>query len=44
MQVMEVMKTHVVKTSPEATLSQAVDLMDLYQVNCLPVVEEDGRL
>lgn len=38
------MKTHVVKTTPEATLSEAVDLMDLYQVSGLPVVDEAGRL
>jgi len=38
------MKTHVVKTTPEASLSEVVDLMDIYQVNSLPVVDSDGRL
>jgi CBS domain-containing protein len=44
MQALELMKTHVVKTTPEATLSEAIDLMDLYQVNGLPVVDGEGRL
>lgn len=44
MQVVELMKTHVVKTTPEATLGEAVDLMDLYQVGSLPVVDVEGRL
>jgi CBS domain-containing protein len=41
---LELMKTHFVKTTPEATLSEATDLMDLYQVNGLPVVDNEGRL
>ena len=44
MQALELMKTHVVKTTPEASLSEAVDLMDIYQVNGLPVVDSEGRL
>lgn len=44
MQALEIMKTHVVKTKPDATLSDAVDLMDLYQVTGLPVIDEAGRL
>lgn len=44
MQVLEVMKTHVVKTTPDAPISEAVDLMDLYQVGELPVVDEQGIL
>jgi len=44
MQALELMKTHVVKTTPDATLSEAVDLMDLYQVSGLPVVDGEGRL
>jgi CBS domain-containing protein len=44
MQALELMKTHVVKTTPEATLSEAIDLMDLYQVNGLPVVDGKGCL
>ncbi len=38
------MKTHLVTTCPEATLSQALDLMDLYRVMVLPVVDTRGRL
>jgi CBS domain-containing protein len=44
MQVVELMKTHVVKTTPDATLGEAVDLMDLYQVSSLPVVDTEGVL
>ena len=44
MQARELMKTHVVKTMPQATLAEAVDLMDLYQVNSMPVIDADGRL
>jgi len=43
-QALEMMKTHVVKTSPDSTLAEAVDLMDLYQVDGLPVVDAEGRL
>lgn len=39
MKVLELMKTHVVRTTPDATLGEAVDLMDLYQTNGLPVVD-----
>ena len=38
------MKTHVQKIGPEATLAQAVDLMDLYQTPALPVVDAEDRL
>jgi CBS domain-containing protein len=44
MQARELMKTHVVKTTPEASLAEAVDLMDIYQVNSMPVVNSDGVL
>ncbi len=44
MKVLELMKTHVISTSPEATLRDAVDLFDLYQVSGLPVVGTDGQL
>ena len=44
MQVVEMMKTHVVKTTPDASLGEAVDLMDLYQVGSLPVVDAEGAL
>lgn len=44
MQALELMKTHVVKTTPDSTIGEAVDLMDLYQVNGLPVVDGEGVL
>ncbi len=39
MKVLEMMKTHVTTTRPEATLGEAIDLMDLYQAPSLPVVD-----
>jgi CBS domain-containing protein len=44
MRVFELMKTHVIKTLPDATLHDAVDMMDLYQVSGLPVVDSGERL
>jgi CBS domain-containing protein len=44
MKVLELMKTHVIKTSPEATMRDAVDMMDLYQISGLPVVDAEGQL
>jgi CBS domain-containing protein len=44
MQALELMKSHIVKIIPDATLGEAVDLMDLYQVSGLPVVDEAGVL
>jgi len=44
MQVLEIMKTHVVKTTCEATLAQAADLLDLYQTTGLPVVDANGSV
>lgn len=44
MQVLEIMKTHVVKTTAEATLAEAADLLDLYQTTGLPVVDAEGLL
>ena len=44
MQALELMKTHVVKTTPDSTIGEAVDLMDLYQVSGLPVVDAEGVL
>ena len=44
MQAIEIMKTHVVKTMPDSTLAEAIDLMDLYQVRELPVVDTSNRL
>jgi CBS domain-containing protein len=42
MQVLEIMKTHVAKTTGEATLAEATDLLDLYQTTGLPVVDSTG--
>ena len=44
MQALELMKTHVVVTTPGETLGNALDLMDLYQVDALPVVDDMGQL
>jgi CBS-domain-containing membrane protein len=41
---LEMMKTHVQTTTPDATLAQAVDLMDLYQTPSLPVLDAEKRL
>ena len=41
---LEMMKTHVQTTTPDATLAQAVDLMDLYQTPSLPVINEAKKL
>jgi CBS-domain-containing membrane protein len=43
MKALDLMKTHVVKTTADATLAQAVDLMDLYFVTGLPVIDADAR-
>lgn len=44
MKALDCMKTRVVTVAPDATLSQALDLMDIYQVNTLPVVDDRGRI
>ncbi len=44
MHVLELMKSHVIKTNPEATLQDAVDMLDLYQISGLPVVDSQGDL
>ena len=44
LQALEFMKTHVVKTTPDESLSGAIDLMDLYQAHELPVVNSEGIL
>ena len=41
---LELMKTHVVKTSPTVLIREAIDQMDIYQVDSMPVTDEDGRL
>ena len=42
MKVLELMRVHVNKIGPEATLPDAIDMMDLYQVITLPVVDAEG--
>jgi len=44
MKVLELMRTHVVSAQQAATLGDAIDMMDLYQLTSLPVVDEHGRL
>ena len=42
MKVLELMRVHVNKIGPDATLSDAIDMMDLYQAIVLPVVDSEG--
>lgn len=44
MRVLELMRSHVVTISPTASLAEAVDKLDLYQVSGLPVLDENDRL
>jgi CBS domain-containing protein len=44
MRVLQLMKSHVISASPDATLRDAVDLMDLYQISGLPVVDSEEKL
>lgn len=44
LQALEIMKTHVVTVLSDSTLGDAIDRMDLYQVDELVVVDGDGRL
>ena len=44
MKVIELLRAHVIKVPPTATLREMVDLLDLYQVLILPVVDDDGAL
>ena len=44
MKVLELMKVHVIRAAWDATLGDAVDMMDLYQITTLPVVDEHDRL
>ena len=43
-QALEMMKTHLVTVRDNSTLSDAVDRMDLYQVDELPVLNEEAHL
>jgi len=44
MRTLERMKTYLVTTTPDASLREAADLMDLYQSSVLPVVDAEGVL
>src|SRR5690349_5151949 len=44
MRVLELMKSHVIKAAPDATVRDVVDMFDLYQVTALPVVDAEDRL
>ncbi len=44
MKILELMKTHVIKTAPDATMRDVVDMLDLYQLTTLPVVDAEDRL
>jgi CBS domain-containing protein len=44
MKILELMKTHIIKTTANATMRDMVDMMDLYQITVLPVVDEEQRL
>lgn len=35
------MRTHLVTISPETTLIQALDMLEVYQVSCIPIVAEE---
>ena len=43
MEVQELMRVHVNSITPDAALPDAVDMMDLYQVVIIPVVDEESR-
>ena len=38
------MKVHVIRAGVDATIGDAVDMMDLYQITALPIVDEEDRL
>lgn len=42
MRVLELMRVHVNKIGPDATLPDVIDIMDLYQVVIVPVVDAEG--
>lgn len=44
MTVLELMKVHVTRILPDATVREAVDVFDLYQVTALPVTDVEGRI
>ena len=42
MKLFELMKVHVVTASPSAMMSELIDLMDLYQLSHIPIVNRDN--
>jgi CBS domain-containing protein len=44
MKALELLRAHVVKIPPGASMRDMADMLDLYQVLLLPVVDEDDRL
>lgn len=42
MKVVELMRVHVDRITPDSTLREAVDMFDLYRVPALPVVDAEG--
>lgn len=44
MHALELVRAHVNKIPPDATMRDMVDILDLYQVLLIPVVDEDDRL
>ncbi len=41
MSISTIMRTHLVTISPETALIQALDMLEIYQVSCIPVVSDD---
>lgn len=44
MKALELLRAHINKIPPDATMREMVDMLDLYQVLLLPVVDEDDQL
>lgn len=44
MMVREAMRAHVTTVRPDATVQDLVDIMDLYQMRCVPVADDRGTL
>jgi CBS-domain-containing membrane protein len=44
MKALELLRAHINKIPPDATMREMVDMLDLYQVLLLPVVGEDDQL
>lgn len=44
MRAADIMKTHIVKVGRDSLVSEAIDMMDVYQVDSLPVIDDHGSL